>query len=50
MKKKKIYTAGPECFYKGGPDILNAVRRKAESLGSEISFQYGEFSIEINNN
>ena len=28
FEKEKIYIAGPECFYQGGPDILNAMRRR----------------------
>lgn len=34
---EKIYIAGPECFYKGGPAILNAMRRRAESLGFGVT-------------
>ena len=37
FEKEKIYIAGPECFYKGGPDILNAMRRRAESLGFGVT-------------
>lgn len=33
FENEKIYIAGPECFYTGGPAILNAMRRRAESLG-----------------
>lgn len=37
FEKEKIYIAGPECFYKGGPSILNAMRRRAESLGFGVT-------------
>lgn len=37
FEKEKIYIAGPECFYTGGSLILNAMRRKAESLGFGIT-------------
>ena len=37
FEKEKIYIAGPECFYQGGPDILNAMRRRAESLGFGVT-------------
>lgn len=37
FEKEKIYIAGPECFYKGGPAILNAMRRRAESLGFGVT-------------
>lgn len=34
---EKIYIAGPECFYKKGPAILDAMRRRAESLGFGVT-------------
>lgn len=37
MKKECIYIAGPECFYRGGDQILEAMRRKVESVGHEVS-------------
>lgn len=37
FENEKIYIAGPECFYKGGPSILNAMRRRAESLGFGVT-------------
>nr|WP_302974358.1 nucleoside 2-deoxyribosyltransferase [Enterocloster clostridioformis] len=37
FEQEKIYIAGPECFYKGGPSILNAMRRRAESLGFGVT-------------
>lgn len=37
FEQEKIYIAGPECFYKGGPAILNAMRRRAESLGFGVT-------------
>lgn len=37
FKKEKIYIAGPECFYQDGPIRLNAMRRRAESLGFEVT-------------
>lgn len=37
FENEKIYIAGPECFYKGGPAILNAMRRRAESLGFGVT-------------
>lgn len=37
FEKEKIYIAGPECFYKGGPSILNVMRRRAESLGFGVT-------------
>lgn len=37
FEKEKIYIAGPECFYAGGPAMLNAMRRRAESLGFGVT-------------
>lgn len=37
MNKECIYIAGPECFYRGGDQILEAMRRRAESFGCEVS-------------
>ena len=45
FEKEKIYIAGPECFYKGGPDILNAMRRRAESLGFGVTLPNEEIRI-----
>ena len=36
-KKECIYIAGPECFYLDGNDRLNAMRRRSESLGFDVS-------------
>lgn len=35
--KDCIYIAGPECFYIDGNDRLNAMRRRSESLGFDVS-------------
>lgn len=35
--KEKIYIAGPECFYQNGQMVLNAMRRRAESLGFGVT-------------
>lgn len=32
-----IYIAGPECFYSGGTQILDSMRRRAESFGFTVS-------------
>ncbi|MEL7610557.1 MAG: nucleoside 2-deoxyribosyltransferase [Bacillota bacterium] len=37
MLKECLYIAGPECFYRGGFDLLNAMRRRAETLGFSVS-------------
>lgn len=37
FEKEKIYIAGPECFYDGGYTALNAMRRRAESLGFAVT-------------
>lgn len=37
FENEKIYIAGPECFYTGGPSMLNAMRRRAESLGFGVT-------------
>jgi len=37
FENEKIYIAGPECFYKGGAPILDAMRRRAESLGFAVT-------------
>lgn len=37
FEKEKIYIAGPECFYQGGTLALNAMRRRAESLGFGVT-------------
>lgn len=37
FKNEKIYIAGPECFYTGGFGMLNAMRRRAESLGLGVT-------------
>lgn len=36
-KKECIYIASPECFYLDGNDRLNAMRRRSESLGFDVS-------------
>lgn len=37
FKNEAIYIAGPECFYEHGFDMLNAMRRRAESLGFGVT-------------
>lgn len=37
FEKEKLYIAGPECFYTGGFVTLNALRRRAESLGFGVA-------------
>lgn len=37
FEQEKIYIAGPECFYTGGFTILNAMRRRVESLGMGVT-------------
>lgn len=37
FENEKIYIAGPECFYRGGAEVLNAMRRRAESLGFGVT-------------
>lgn len=37
FKGEAIYIAGPECFYTHGFDLLNAMRRHAESLGYGVT-------------
>lgn len=37
FKKESIYIAGPECFYTNGDKILDAMRRKSESLNFSVS-------------
>lgn len=37
FENEKIYIAGPECFYTGGFAILNAMRRRVESLGMGVT-------------
>ncbi|NLI54634.1 MAG: nucleoside 2-deoxyribosyltransferase [Clostridiales bacterium] len=37
MNRECIYIAGPECFYTGGFDQLNAMRRLAEANGFSVS-------------
>lgn len=37
FEKESIYIAGPECFYISGFKILDAMRRRAESLGFSVS-------------
>lgn len=36
-KDEAIYIAGPECFYTHGFEMLNAMRRRAESLGFQVT-------------
>jgi len=36
-KNEKIYIAGPMCFYKDGDLLLNAMRRRAESMGFGVT-------------
>ena len=36
-KDEAIYIAGPECFYTYGFEMLNAMRRRAESLGFQVT-------------
>ncbi len=36
-KNECIYIAGPECFYTGGFDQLNVMRRRAEGFGFSVS-------------
>lgn len=36
-KNEKIYIAGPECFYTGGREQLDVMRRRAESLGFGVT-------------
>lgn len=36
-KKESIYIAGPECFYTGGFDQLNAMRRFTETCGYDVT-------------
>lgn len=37
LKKESIYIAGPECFYVNGNELLDAMRRKSEALGFEVT-------------
>lgn len=37
FENEKIYIAGPECFYSNGFAVLNAMRRRAESLGFGVT-------------
>lgn len=37
FKKESIYIAGPECFYTNGDKILDAMRRRSESLGFSVT-------------
>lgn len=37
FENERIYIAGPECFYKEGTSVLNAMRRRAESLGFGVT-------------
>jgi len=37
FKNEAIYIAGPECFYTHGPDMLAAMRKRAESLGFKVA-------------
>lgn len=37
FENEKIYIAGPECFYTGGPAMLNVMRRRAESFGFQVT-------------
>lgn len=37
FSKEKIYIAGPECFYAGGYDALDYMKRRAESLGFHVT-------------
>lgn len=36
-KEESIYIAGPECFYKNGMELLNAMRRLSEAQGFQVS-------------
>ncbi|SCP97256.1 nucleoside 2-deoxyribosyltransferase [Anaerobium acetethylicum] len=37
FRNESIYIAGPECFYTGGNEILNAMRRRSESFGFSVT-------------
>lgn len=37
VKGEAIYIAGPECFYMNGSDLLMAMRKRAESLGFQVT-------------
>lgn len=37
FQNERIYIAGPECFYENGSLVLNAMRRRAESLGFGVT-------------
>lgn len=37
FKDEAVYIAGPECFYTHGFSMLNAMRRRAESLGFHVT-------------
>lgn len=37
LKEEAIYIAGPECFYTRGFEMLNAMRRYAESKGFQVT-------------
>jgi len=37
FENEAIYIAGPECFYTHGPDMLAAMRKRAESLGFKVA-------------
>lgn len=37
FQDEAIYIAGPECFYTHGPDMLMAMRKRAESLGFQVT-------------
>ncbi len=37
FENEKIYIAGPECFYANGPQLLKAMRCRAESLGFGVT-------------
>ncbi len=37
FEKEAIYIAGPECFYTQGFSMLDAMRRRAESLGFQVT-------------
>lgn len=37
VKKEAVYIAGPECFYTGGFEQLEAMRRQAEAKGYQVT-------------
>lgn len=37
FENERIYIAGPECFYKNGPELLAVMRKRAEFLGFGVT-------------